>query len=160
MMEISSASKVVLNFVTFLAWLIGIAISFAAVAKGKKLNALSGVCYKKYLLLVGATEAIYIIGAAMILSAMGINVINHLAEMELWKFYQIVSSFDVSTIEIVGLLGWLGFFINRAISFVSPGYLLIRGGKRLPKYFFYSACTEVCLEVVTTILIFVTLRVG
>lgn len=96
----------------------------------------------------------------MILSAMGINVMQHLVKLEIWKFYQIISKFDISTIQIIGVIGWIGFVINRSISFLSPGYLLIYGGRKLPKYFFYSAWTEVTLEIVTSVLIFITLKFG
>lgn len=156
--EFSELQKVFLNLATIVAWTMGIVISVVAVAKGKKMKEETGVSYKTYLILVGITEVFYTIGAAMILSAMGINVIRHLANLEFWKFYQIVSQLDLATIRIIGIIGWIGFIINRSISFLSPGYLLIFGGKRLPKYFFYSAWTEITLEVVTSVLVFAVLK--
>jgi len=159
-MEFSEVHKILLNAVTVLAWGMGILISVIAVAKGRKMKAELGVSIKTYFILVAVTELIYIIGAAMILSAMGINVMRHLAALEFWQFYEIMSRFDWSTIKIIGVVGWVGFAINRTISFVSPGYLLIYGGRKLPRYFFYSACTEVTLEVLLTILIFITLISG
>jgi hypothetical protein len=159
-MELSEVNKILLNIATIIAWLFGIFISVVAVAKGKKLREEAGVSFKTYLSLVAVTEVLYTIGAIMILSAMGINVIQHLARLEIWKFYQIMSKFDMSTIQLIGVVGWIGFVINRSISFLSPGYLLIYGGKKLPKYFFYSAWTEVTLEVITSILIFITLKFG
>jgi hypothetical protein len=159
-MELSEVNKILLNIATIIAWLFGIFISVVAVAKGKKLREEAGVSFKTYLSLVAVTEVLYTIGAIMILSAMGINVIQHLARLEIWKFYQIMSKFDMSTIQLIGAVGWIGFVINRSISFLSPGYLLIYGGKKLPKYFFYSAWTEVTLEVITSILIFITLKFG
>jgi hypothetical protein len=159
-MELSEVNKIFLNIATTIAWLLGIFISVVAVAKGKKLKEESGVSFKIYLSLVAITEVLYTIGAIMILSAMGINVMQHLAKLEIWKFYQIMSKFDISTIQIIGFVGWVGFVINRSISFLSPGYLLIYGGKKLPRYFFYSAWTEVTLEVITSILIFITLMFG
>lgn len=159
-MELSEVNKIFLNIVTTIAWLLGIFISVVAVAKGKKMKEKMGVSFKTYLSLVAITEVLYTIGAIMILSAMGINVMQHLAKLEIWKFYQIVSKFDISTIQIIGVIGWIGFVINRSISFLSPGYLLIYGGRKLPKYFFYSAWTEVTLEIVTSVLIFITLKFG
>ncbi len=159
-MELSELHKVFLNMATVLAWALGIVISTVAVAKGRKMKEQIGVSLKIYIFLVALTEILYTIGAIMILSTMGINVMQHLANLEFWKFYQIISKFDVSTIRIIGILGWMGFIINRAVSFLSPGYLLICGGKRLYKYFFYSAWTEIGLEILTTILVFATLKIG
>ena len=159
-MELSVVHKIVLNGVTFVAWILGIVISVVAVAKGRKMQDEMGVSFKTYLVLVGVTEVFYTIGAVMILSAMGLNVMQHLANLEFWKFYQIVSKFDLMTIRIVGIVGWIGFVINRTISFLSPGYLLIKGGKKLTRYFRYSAWTEVGLELVTTALVFTTLKFG
>jgi hypothetical protein len=151
--------KIVLNGITTIAWIVGIAISVMAVAKGRKMKDI-GVSYKTYLSLVATTEVFYTVGAVMILSAMGVNVLQHLARLDLWKFYQVISNIDMTTIKIIGVVGWVGFVVNRGISFMSPGYLLVKGGKKLPKYFWYSAWAEVILEVITTILIFVTLKFG
>lgn len=159
-MQLSEINKIFLNIFTTVAWLLGIVISVVAVALGRKMKERMGVSFKTYLSIVAITEIFYIIGAVMILSAMGVNVMQHLARLEFWKFYQIMSKFDVATIQIIGMIGWVGFVINRTVSFLSPGYLLIYGGRRLPKYFFYSAWTEVTLEVLTSLLIFVTLRFG
>ena len=157
-MDFSELHKLVFNGITIVAWVLGIVISVVAVSKRKEMKEESGVSCGIYLSLVAITEVIYTIGAAMILSAMGINVLQHLAKLDFWKFYQIVSHIDMSTIEIIGIIGWVGFVINRSISYVSPAYLLIKGGRKLPKYFFYSAWTEVTLETMLTILIFVSLR--
>lgn len=158
--EFSEWQKVFLNLATVVAWAMGIVISIVAVAKGKKMKEEMGVSFRTYLILVGITEVFYTIGAVMILSAMGINVMRHLANLELWKFYQIVSRLDLATIRIIGVIGWIGFIINRFISFLSPAYLLVCGGKRLSKYFFYSAWTEVILELMTTFLVAVSLKMG
>jgi hypothetical protein len=152
--------KIILNLITFSAWALGILISVVAVVKSQKMKDELGVSFKTYMVLVGITEVIYVIGAAMILSAMGINTMQHLAKLEIWKFYQIMSRFDWSTVKIIGIIGWIGFVINRFISFVSPGYLLLSGGKRLPRYFYYSAWTEVGLEALLTALIFISLIEG
>jgi hypothetical protein len=158
--QLPEIHKVFLNVATLIAWGLGIFISFFAVTKGRKMKEELGVSFKTYLILVGTTEIFYIIGAAMILSAMGMNVLRHLANLEFWKFYEIINRFDWTTFEIIGIIGWIGFLINRLVSFLSPGYLLIYGGKRLPKYFYYSACMEIGLETVLTLLIFVTLLAG
>jgi len=152
--------KIALNFITVAAWLVGILISLIAVVKSRKMKEDLGVSFKTYMALVGVTEIIYVVGAAMILSAMGVNVLQHLAKLEIWKFYQIMSRFDWNTVKIIGIIGWIGFVINRSISFVSPGYLLIAGGRKLPRYFFYSAWTEIGLETILTVLIFVSLTAG
>jgi len=152
--------KIALNLITVVAWALGVLISLVAVVKGRKMKEELGVSFKTYMLLVGLTEILYTIGAAMILSAMGINVMRHLANLEIWKFYQLISRIDWSTVKIIGIIGWIGFVVNRTISFVSPGYLLIAGGKRLPRYFYYSAWTEIWLETVMTCLIFLSLIKG
>lgn len=149
--------SLLVNGTTTVAWALGILISVVAVAKGSMMKDGMGVSLKVYLSLVAITEVLYTIGAAMILSAMGINVMQHLARLDFWKFYRIVSEFDMSTIQLIGVLGWVGFVLNRAISFVSPGYLLVAGGKNLHPYFRASAWTEILLEIATTILIFLSL---
>ena len=159
-MQLSEIQKIILNFITVISWALGILISIVAASKGRKMKEQMGVSFKTYLLLVSITEVLYTIGAAMILSAMGINVMKHLARLEFWRFYQIMRGFDLTTIKIIGIVGWIGFIINRSISFLSPGYLLLYGGRKLPKYFYYSAWTEIGLESFMTVLIFVSLIAG
>jgi hypothetical protein len=158
-MEFTDIHKLVLNAITVIAWAMGIVISVVAAIKGNKMKEDMGVSAKIYFMLVGITEIFYTIGAAMILSAMGINVFQHLAKLEIWKFYQVVSSLDVSTIRIIGIVGWIGFLINRSMSFVTPAYLLVAGGKKLHRYFFWSAWTEISLETMMTVLLFTTLNI-
>lgn len=152
--------KIGVNAATVVAWILGIAITVVAVAKGSKMRDQMGVSLKIYLTLAGVTEVLYTIGALMILAAMGVNVMQHLANLEFRKVYEIVSSFDVATIKLIGVLGWVGFVVNRGVSFLAPGYLLIAGGKRLHPYFRASAWTEVSLEIVTTVLVFISLAWG
>lgn len=159
-MNLPEIQKVILNSITIVAWALGIFISFFMVARGIKRKGEIGVSFKTYFILVVITEIFYAIGAAMILTAMGINTIQHLANLELWKFYQIISKIDLTTIKIVGIVGWVGFAINRSVSFLSPGYLIVYGRKKLPKFFYYSALTEVSLETFMTVLIFVSLIAG
>ncbi len=90
----------------------------------------------------------------------GSNVAQHLANLEVKKVYEIMSQFDVTTIKIIGVLGWVGFIINRGVSFLSPGYLILVGGQKLHPYFRASAWTEIALEVLTTALVFVSLMWG
>ncbi|MBI2439445.1 MAG: hypothetical protein HYV45_02505 [Candidatus Moranbacteria bacterium] len=149
--------KIFVNGATIVAWAIGIGISVVAVVKGKKMQSVIGVPLQTYLFLVAFTELVYIIGAIMILAAMGINVTQHFANLEFYRAYEILKSFDVTTIKIIGWLGWLGFFVNRSISFLSPGYLLVVGGKKLHPYFFFSAWIEIVLEIFITVFIFVSL---
>jgi len=156
-MVLSEYHKIALNAITIVAWALGIIISVVAVIRGKRLRNEMGVSLSIYLSLVMVTEIGYIIGAAMILAAMGLNVMHHLANLEFWKFYQIVSQIDMATVRIIGIVGWIGFIINRSISYISPGYLILQGGKKLHRYFWYSAWTEVILETLLTILIFTSL---
>lgn len=149
--------SLLVNATTVVAWALGIVISVVAVAKGSAMKEEMGVSLRVYFSLVATTEVLYTVGALMILSAMGINVIQHLADRDFWRFYEIVSQFDVTTIEIIGAVGWAGFVLNRGVSFLSPGYLLMAGGARLHPYFRVSAWTEILLEVATTILIFLSL---
>lgn len=151
---------VLVNAVTVVAWATGIGITLAAVSKGRTMRDDMGVSIKIYLVLAMLTEVLYTIGALMILAAMGINVTQHLARLEFQMAYTIVSSFDVTTIELVGVLGWVGFVINRGVSYVSPAYLLIAGGAKLHRYFRISAWTEVSLETLITLLLFYTLKLG
>jgi len=153
--------KVLLNVATVAAWLFGIVISFTAVVKGqKRLKEESGISFKTYMLLVFVTEIVYAIGALMILSAMGVNVMEHLANLEIGRFFEIMRKFDVTTIRIIGVVGWVGFVVNRSISFLTPLYLIVWGGRKLPSYFLVSAWTEVTLELITTIFVFACLKIG
>lgn len=156
-MELSEIQKLLVNAATVVAWAIGIGITVVAVAKGNRMRDEMGVSYKVYLSLAAVTEVVYVIGAVMILSAMGVNALTHLANLELWEFAKVVYKLDVTTMRVVGIVGWAGFILNRGISFLSPAYLLIAGGKKLPRYFWYSAWTEVTVEVAMTIFIFVSL---
>lgn len=149
--------SLLVNATTVVAWALGIVISVVAVAKGSVMKEEMGVSLRIYLSLVAVTEILYTVGAIMILSAMGVNVMQHLANLDFWKFYEILSQFDVATIEIIGVVGWVGFVINRGTSFLSPGYLLIAGKEKLHPYFRVSAWTEILLEIATTILIFLSL---
>jgi hypothetical protein len=149
--------SLLVNATTVVAWALGIFISVVAVAKGSVMKEAMGVSLKVYFTIVATTEILYAVGALMILSAMGINVMQHLANRDFWKFYEIISQFDMATIELIGALGWTGFVINRGTSFLSPGYLLIAGGEKLHPYFRVSAWTEILLEIATTILIFLSL---
>ncbi len=159
-MNLSDLQKVLLNVTTVIVWIVGLFIILMAVAKGRKMKHEMGVSFKTYLFLVGITEIVYTIGAVMILSAMGINVIRHLAKLEFWQFSQVIGKFDMSTVRIIGTVGWVGFAINRTISFLSPGYLLIYGGRKLTKFFYYSAWTEIALESFMTALIAVSMIAG
>lgn len=152
--------KIAVNAATVVAWALGIAISVVAVAKGSRMKDEMGVSLKTYLSLVAITEVFYTVGALMILTAMGVNVAQHLANLEFQRVYDILSHFDVTTIKLIGVLGWVGFVINRGVSFLSPGYLILAGGKKLHPYFRASAWTEIGLELVTTVLVFVSLWWG
>lgn len=159
-MKLSEIQKIILIFITVIAWSIGIFISISAAKKGRQMKEDMGVSFKTYILLIGITEILYTVGAVMILSAMSFSVLQYLARLEFWKFYGIISKFDIATTKIIGVIGWIGFAINRSISFLCPGYLLLSGGRKLPKYFYYSAWMEIGLETLLTLLIFVSLITG
>jgi hypothetical protein len=159
-MHFSEIQKILLNAAAVIAWGIAIGITFFAVSKGRKMKAELGVSFKTYIVLVGITEIFYVIGAVMILFAMGINVMHHLAKLEIGQFYQIANGLDWSATRVVSTIGWIGYIMNRSVSFLSPGYLLIYGGKKLPKCIYYSAWTEVGLETGLSTLIFVSLIAG
>lgn len=156
-MKLSEIQKLILIFITLIAWTLAIFISLTALKKGRKMKEEMGISFKTYLLLVGTTEVLYTVGAAMILSAIGVSVLQHLARLDVWRSYRTINKFDVATVKIIGTIGWTGFVINRSISFLCPGYLLLYGGKKLPKYFYYSAWTEIGLETLLTLLIFISL---
>lgn len=159
-MGLSSAQKTVLDIITIIGWALEVLVIIFILSKRNKLKEETGLSFKTYLALVGVTEIFYVIGAIMVLSAMGINIMRHLSKLEFWKFSQVISRFDMSTINVIGAIGWFGFVINRFISFLSPGYLLINGGKRLPKYVYLSSWIEIGLEILITILIALSLIAG
>lgn len=153
----SEWGKIILNIVTFVAWIIGIGVTLYVVSRRKKLQ---GISAKTYLSVVVGVEMLYTTGVVLILTAMGINVIQHLARLEFREVYGILSHFDRSTIRVVGIMGWVGFFINFGVSFVTPAYLLIAGGEKLHPQIRFLAKAEIWLEIVTAMLIFITLKQG
>ena len=157
-MRLSDLHIILINLATVFAWATGIGISAFAAIKGKKMQEQMGVSAKTYLFLVGITEVFYIIGAMLILSSMGTNIVQHLANMEFSEVFNIVKSLDMTTIKVIGTLGWVGFVINRSISFIGPGYLIVYGGNKLHPFFWWSARVEIGLEVVMTMLIFTSLK--
>lgn len=159
-MDLSSIHKTLLNVITVIVWALGILVILFVLSKGKELKPETGVSLRTYLAIVGIAEIFYVIGALMILSAMGLNVMRHLVELEPWKLSQAVESLDIGTVKIVGSVGWAGFAINRSISFLAPGYLLVYGGRRLPGYIYLSIWAEIGLETLTSALIAVSLVAG
>ena len=155
----SELQKLLIDVFTLVACACGILIGASVLMKGKLMEVEAGISFKIYLTLVGITEVFYVMGAVLIISAMGVNILHHLAKLELLTFCRMVKKFDMKTVQVIGMMGWIGFIINRSVSFLSPGYLLFSGGRRLPRYLFYSAWTEVCLECIITALLFMALKV-
>jgi|SRR6185369_2737614 len=156
----SEWSKVALNIVTFVAWAIGIAVTLYIVTRRKKMQEQMGISTKTYLSLVIGVEILYSTGVVLILSAMGINVLQHLARLEFREVYGILSHFDRGAIQLVGIMGWVGFLINFGVSFITPTYVLWAGGDRLHPDIRFLAKAEIWLEVATALLIFITLKQG
>ena len=159
-MELTELQKLGINAATIITWITGIGVALVAAVKGKKMSAEMGVSAKTYLILVGVVEIFYTLGAIMILSAMGINIMKYLADMEFGKVFGAVKDLDMTTVKIIGVMGWIGFIINRSVSFLSPAYLIIYGGRKLHPFFWWSARLEVCLEIFMTCLIFTSLKWG
>ncbi len=152
--------KISLNIVTIVAWAIGIGLTLYVITRRKKMQEQMGISAKTYLSLVVGVEILYTTGVILILTAMGINVMQHLVRLEFQRAYTVLSQFDHSTIRLVGVMGWVGFFINMGVSFVTPVYLLIAGGDKLHPRIRFLARTEIWLEIVTAVLIFITLKFG
>ncbi len=142
------------------AWALEVIVIIYVLSKRNEIKEETGVSMKTYLALVAMAEIFYVIGAAMVLSAMGMNVMRHLSELQLWKFPEIMSRLDIGAVNVIGAVGWSGFVINRSISFLNPGYLLIYGGKRLPRYIYFSSWIEIGLEILITILMALALIAG
>lgn len=152
--------QLLVNFTTLITIVIVIVIVARVIQKRKELTEEIGVSGKTYLLIVGTVEIFYTTGLIMILSAMGINVLQHLQNMEFGKFFKAIDSVDVSKMKFVGTLGWIGFTMNCAVTFIAPAYLLLQGGKKLPKFIYISAWTEIGLELIIITLIFISLMFG
>lgn len=159
-MQLSEIQKLVLDGTALATGAIVIIITFGIIAKRRELKANSGVSLRVYLTLLASVEIFWIAGAAMILSAMGVNVMGHLARLDVSKFFSAVDKLDIKTMRIIGIVGWVGFAVNRGVSFVSPGYILIAGGRKLPRFMLYSAVLEISLETLATIVIFLALKFG
>lgn len=159
-MKLTEIIHLLINFTTLITMAIVIVIVARIVQKRKDLTQEMGVSGKTYLLIVGTVEVFYTTGFIMILSAMGINVIQHLQNLEFGKFFSAIDSVDVSRMKFVGALGWIGLGINCVVTFIAPGYLLLRGGKKLPKFIYLSAWTEIVLELIVITLVFTSLALG
>lgn len=159
-MKLTEIIHLLINFTTLITMAIVIVIVARVVQKRKDLTQEMGVSGKTYLLIVGTVEVFYTTGLIMILSAMGINVIQHLQNLEFGKFFSAIDSVDVSRMKFVSTLGWIGLGINCVVTFIAPGYLLLRGGKKLPKFIYFSAWTEIALELIVITLIFTSLAFG
>jgi hypothetical protein len=128
--------------------------------RNKDLKKEIGVSGRTYLIIVGTVEIFYTAGLIMILAAMGVNVLEHLQNLEFGKFFSAIDSVDVSRLKFAGTLGWIGFGMNCAVTFLAPAYLLIRGGRKLPKLIYISAWAEIGLETIVISLVFTSLFFG
>jgi hypothetical protein len=91
---------------------------------------------------------------------MGINILQHLQNLEFGKFFSAINSVDVSNMKYAGKIGWIGFSINCAVTFLAPAYLLIKGGRKLPSAIYWAAWVEVGLETIVISLVFLSLFLG
>jgi len=159
-MQLSEAIRLLINFLTVITMIIVVLIVARIAQKRKEMSEVVGVSGTTYLMIVGTVEIFYTTGLIMILSAMGINVIQHLQHLEFLKFFKAIHSVDVTKMKLVGKLGWIGFTMNCLVTFIAPGYLLIRGGRRLPRFIYISTWTEIGLELIVISLIFTSLFLG
>lgn len=157
MLQLSDIQKVFTDALVIASWTIGMVITLLVAAKRREMREEIGVSVRTYMTIVVLVEIFYVLGAVMILSAMGVNMMKHLAELRFWKCYEIVNRLDWRTVKLVSVAGWVGFVINRTVSFLSPGYLLLAGGRKLPRYFYYSAWLEIGVETSLTALILFSL---
>ncbi|MFA7319554.1 MAG: hypothetical protein WC022_03105 [Parcubacteria group bacterium] len=159
-MKLKELIQLLLNITTLITIVVAIII-VARIAKRKgELTEATGVSGRTYLILVGVVEVCYTAGLLLILSAMGVNVLQHLQNLEFGKLVAAVDSVDLSNLKFAGTLGWVGLGINSTTSFLAPGYLLVRGGKKLPRFIYISAWTEVGLEMIVISLVFISLKFG
>ncbi len=159
-MNLGDTIRLLINFTTMITMAIVIVIVARVIQKRKQMTAEMGVSGTTYLMIVGVVEIFYTTGLIMILSAMGVNVLEHLQHLEFGKFFKAIDSVDVSKLKFIGKIGWTGFAMNCAVTFIAPGYLLTRGGKKLPKFIYYSAWTEIGLELIVITLVFTSLALG
>jgi hypothetical protein len=127
------------------------------VRRRKDLTQEFGISGKTYLLIVFIVEIFYTIGLILILSALGINILSHLQALEFTKFIKTLDSVDLTKAKFIGTLGWIGLGMNVIIAFIAPCYLLIKGGKKLPKIIRYPVYTEITLELIIIFLVAVSL---
>jgi len=159
-MQLSEIMRLLINIITVITMVIVIVIVGYILRRNKDLKAEIGVSGKTYLIIVGIVEIFYTTGLIMILAAMGVNVLEHLQNLEFGKFFSAIDSVDVSKLKFAGTLGWIGFGMNCVVTFLAPGYLLIWGGKKLPKLIYLSAWAEIGLETIVITLVFVSLKIG
>jgi hypothetical protein len=158
--EMGEIIRLLINIATVITIAIVVVITVRVIQKRKTLSQDMGVSVKTYIIIVGIVEVIYDAGLLMILSSMGVNVLQHLQNLEVGKLIKAIDSVDVSKMKFLGTLGWIGFSINCVVAFVAPAYLLIWGWKKLPKFIFVSAWLEIGLEMIVITLIFISLFLG
>ena len=156
-MNITETIKLIINITTMITIGIVIIISIFLFRSRKEIKERAGVSLKTYLWILGIVEVFYDIGIILILYAMGVNVLNHLQHLEFGKFFRAIDSVDVSKMKYAGTIGWIGFAMNCSVSYVAPAYLLIKGGKSLPRLIYSAAWTEIGLETVVRALVFISL---
>jgi hypothetical protein len=128
-MNLSETIRLLVNVITVITIVIVLAVMFFVIKKSHDFTAEMGISGKTYLWIVGIVEIIYDIGLIMILYSMGINILQHLQNLEFGKFFSAINSVDVSNMKYAGKIGWIGFSINCAVTFLAPAYLLIKGGR-------------------------------
>jgi hypothetical protein len=159
-MQLGEFVRLAINLTTIVTMVIVVVVVALIIRRKGDLSKEIGVSGKTYLLIVGAVEIVYTTGIILILYAMGVNVLQHLQNLEFGKFLSAIDSVDVSKMKFAGTLGWIGFGMNCAVTFLAPGYLLIRGGKKLPRFIWVSAWTEIGLETIVISLVFTSLFIG
>jgi hypothetical protein len=159
-MNLSEIIRLLVNLITIITIFITVVIVGLIVRKRKDLAEEFGVSGKLYLFLVFSAEVIYTVGLMLILSALGVNVLVHLQNLGFAKFMKTIHSADLAKVKFTSTLGWVGLVLNCSIAFLAPGYLLVKGGKRLPKLIRYSALTEIILELVVISLVVISFCLG
>ena len=159
-MNLGELIRLLVNVLTVITIAIVLAVMFFVINKRHDLKKEMGVSAKTYLWIVGIVEVIYDIGLLLILYSMGVNIIQHLQNLEFGKILSAINAVDVSKMKYAGKAGWIGFSINCAVTFIAPAYLLIKGGKKLPKVIYGAAWLEIGLESIVISLVFLSLFLG
>lgn len=154
---IKNVLKLLLNISTIVTIITVLVVMSAVIKKRHDLKEEMGISIKTLGLIMVGAEIIYDIGLLFIAYSLGVNIIYYLQNLEFGNIVSAINSVDISRMSYVGISGWLGLLLCASAAYLSPGYLLVKGGKNLTSVIRKLAWTEIGMESLSLGLIFASI---